>query len=133
MRNMAPIDAGTSCRRTCSGAKKGGSVSPDSERRTLERREGPPECNPAHDHARRQHRLREAASAPLLGLAKCGVCAAGFIMAGRNRFACFGAREKGTCSNHLTIRRDEVEARVLKVLEEKLLNQKLFEEFCDEF
>ena len=67
------------------------------------------------------------------GLSKCGVCGAGFIMAGRNRLACFGAREKGTCSNHLTIRRDEVEARVLKALEEKLLNQELFEEFCDEF
>jgi hypothetical protein len=54
-------------------------------------------------------------------------------MAGRKRLACFGAREKGTCDNRLTIRRDEVEARVLKALEEKLLNQELFEEFCEEF
>ena len=54
-------------------------------------------------------------------------------MAGRNRLACFGARDKGTCDNHLTIRRDELEARVLKALEEKLLNQELFEEFCEEF
>jgi DNA invertase Pin-like site-specific DNA recombinase len=67
------------------------------------------------------------------GLSKCGVCGAGFIMAGRNRLACFGAREKGTCDNRLTIRRDEVEARVVKALEEKLLNQELFEEFCEEF
>lgn len=67
------------------------------------------------------------------GLSKCGICGAGFIMAGRNRLACFGAREKGTCDNRLTIRRDEVEARVLKALEEKLLNQELFEEFCEEF
>lgn len=67
------------------------------------------------------------------GLSKCGICGAGFIMAGRNRLACFGAREKGTCSNRLTIRRDEVEARVLKALQDKLLNQELFEEFCDEF
>jgi len=54
-------------------------------------------------------------------------------MAGRNRLACFGAREKGTCDNHLTIRRDEVEARVLKALEEKLLQRDLFDEFCEEF
>jgi site-specific DNA recombinase len=67
------------------------------------------------------------------GLSKCGVCGAGFIMAGRNRLACFGAREKGTCDNHLTIRRDEVEARVLNALQEKLLRQDLFEEFCEEF
>ena len=67
------------------------------------------------------------------GLSKCGVCGAGFIMAGRNRLACFGARDKGTCDNRMTIRRDEVEARVLKALQDKLLNQELFEEFCDEF
>ena len=48
------------------------------------------------------------------GLTKCGVCGAGFIMAGQNRLACFGSRDKGTCTNHLTIRRDEVEARVLR-------------------
>ncbi|HXW07777.1 MAG TPA: recombinase family protein [Vicinamibacterales bacterium] len=67
------------------------------------------------------------------GLSKCGACGAGFIMAGRNRLACFGAREKGTCSNGLTIRRDDIEARVLNALQDKLLNQQLFEEFCDEF
>ena len=54
-------------------------------------------------------------------------------MADQNRLACFGARDKGTCTNHLTIRRDEVEARVLRALEEKLLRQDLFEEFCEEF
>ena len=54
-------------------------------------------------------------------------------MSGKNRLGCFGARDQGRCDNHLTIRRDEVEARVLKALQEKLLNQELFEEFCDEF
>ena len=39
----------------------------------------------------------------------------------------------GQCDNHLTIRRDEVEARVLTALQDKLLRQDLFEEFCDEF
>ena len=67
------------------------------------------------------------------GLTKCGVCCAGFIMAGRNRLACFGARDQGRCDNLLTIRRDEVEARVLRALQEKLLRQDLFEEFCEEF
>jgi hypothetical protein len=67
------------------------------------------------------------------GLTKCGVCGAGFIMTAKHRLGCFGARDQGRCDNHLTIRRDEVEARVLKALEEKLLNQELFEEFCEEF
>src|SRR5438874_10258868 len=47
------------------------------------------------------------------GLTKCGVCGAGFIMGSRERLSCFGARERASCNNHLTIRRDEVEARVL--------------------
>jgi site-specific DNA recombinase len=67
------------------------------------------------------------------GLTKCGVCGAGFVMGSANRLSCFGARDQGTCSNRLTIRREEVEARVLKALQEKLLRQDLFEEFCDEF
>ena len=67
------------------------------------------------------------------GLTKCGVCGAGFIMSSKNRLACFGARDQGRCDNHLTIRRDEVEARVLRALQDKLLHQDLFEEFCDEF
>jgi site-specific DNA recombinase len=53
-------------------------------------------------------------------------------MAGRNRLACFGARDQGRCDNLLTIR-GEVEARVLNVLQEKLLRRDLFEEFCGEF
>ena len=66
-------------------------------------------------------------------LTKCGVCGAGFIMAGRNRLACFGARDQGRCDNLLTIRRGEVEARVLNALQEKLLRQDFFQEFCEEF
>ena len=54
-------------------------------------------------------------------------------MTGKHRLGCFGARDQGRCDNHLTIRRDEVEARVLKALQQKLLNQELFAEFCDEF
>jgi site-specific DNA recombinase len=54
-------------------------------------------------------------------------------MASANRLSCFGARYKGICDNRLTIRRDDVEARVLEALQEKLLNQELFEEFCEEF
>jgi site-specific DNA recombinase len=70
---------------------------------------------------------------PFSGLTKCGVCGAGFIMGSANRLSCFGARDQGTCSNKLTIRQDEVEARVLTALQEKLLRHGLFEEFCDEF
>jgi site-specific DNA recombinase len=67
------------------------------------------------------------------GLTKCGVCGSGFVLKSRHRLSCFGACDKGTCTNHLTIRRDEIEARVLHALQEKLLRRDLFEEFCQEF
>ncbi len=66
-------------------------------------------------------------------LTRCGECGAGFITLARNRLGCFGASARGTCTNRLTIRRDEVEQRVLRALQEKLLRKDLFEEFCREF
>jgi site-specific DNA recombinase len=59
------------------------------------------------------------------GLTKCGCCGSGCTMASSNRLACAGARNRGTCENHLTIRRDEVEARVLKAVEDRLWNEEL--------
>ena len=44
-----------------------------------------------------------------------------------------GSDRARSSDNHLTIRRDEVEARVLRALQDKLLRQDLFQEFCDEF
>jgi DNA invertase Pin-like site-specific DNA recombinase len=67
------------------------------------------------------------------GLTKCGLCGAGYVLSYGNRLACFGARDHGTCTNRLTIKRNEVEARVLAALKDKLLRQDLFEEFCEEF
>jgi site-specific DNA recombinase len=67
------------------------------------------------------------------GLTKCGICGSGFTMFSKDRLACAGARERGTCANTATIRRDDVERRVLKAMEERLWNQELFEEFCQEF
>jgi site-specific DNA recombinase len=66
------------------------------------------------------------------GLTKCGVCGAGFIMSGKNRLGCFGARDQGGATI-TSPSRDEVEHRVLTALQEKLLNRELFAEFCDEF
>src|SRR5690606_3165859 len=67
------------------------------------------------------------------GMTKCGVCGAGFVVYYRDRLGCFGTRERGTCTNTLTIPRQEVEARVLKALQKKLLRKDFFEEFCREF
>jgi DNA invertase Pin-like site-specific DNA recombinase len=67
------------------------------------------------------------------GLTKCGECGAGFITYSREQLGCFGARGRGTCTNLLTIPRQEVEQRVLRALQDKLMRKEFFEEFCREF
>jgi site-specific DNA recombinase len=67
------------------------------------------------------------------GLTKCGECGAGFIVYSREHLGCFGARDRGTCTNRLTIPRQEVEERVLGALKDKLMRRDFFEEFCREF
>ena len=69
------------------------------------------------------------AEVPLLGLTKCGECGAGFVVYSRDHLGCFGTRDRGTCTNKLTIARQEVEARVLRALQDKLMRKDFFEEF----
>jgi site-specific DNA recombinase len=47
----------------------------------------------------------------LSGLLKCGVCGGGFSKISQSHYGCSTARNKGTCNNLLTVRRDELEAR----------------------
>src|SRR5216684_684712 len=67
------------------------------------------------------------------GLTKCGECGAGFIVYSREHLGCFGARGRGTCTNKLTIPRQEVEERVLGALQDKLMRKDFFDEFCRKF
>jgi site-specific DNA recombinase len=67
------------------------------------------------------------------GLTKCAECGGGYVMYWRERLACFGARSRGTCTNRLTISRQEVEERVLVALRDKLMRRDLFEDFCREY
>jgi site-specific DNA recombinase len=67
------------------------------------------------------------------GLTKCAECGGGYVMYWRDRLACFGARSRGTCTNRLTISRQEVEELVLMALRDKLMRRDLFEDFCREY
>ena len=69
----------------------------------------------------------------LSGLMKCGVCGSSYTKYGKDRFACAALRDRGTCSNRLTVRGDEVEAAILDGLKSRLLQPDLFEEFAREF
>ncbi|MCG4253720.1 recombinase family protein [Acetobacter senegalensis] len=69
----------------------------------------------------------------LTGLIKCGCCGGGFSMISKSHLGCSTARNKGTCDNRLTIRRDVLEKSVLNGLRTQMMDPALFKEFCDEF
>ena len=69
----------------------------------------------------------------LSGLLKCGACGGGYTIVGLDRYGCATQRNMGTCANTATIRRHEIETRVLDGLRHRLLAPDLVKEFMDEF
>ena len=119
-RRAAEIDERIKTMREMIGMVDGRPMDPvtDAVRRHQHRRSGRPVLRPKYLFS---------------GLTKCGECGAGFVVYSRDHLGCFGTRERGTCTNKLTISRQEVEGRVLRALQEKLLRKDCFEEFCREF
>ena len=66
-------------------------------------------------------------------LLTCGCCGSGYIMISASRLGCAAARNSGTCSNRKTIKRVDVETRVLSGLRDHLLHPDLIQEFIAEF
>ena len=64
---------------------------------------------------------------------RCGVCGGGFSKISAAHFGCSTARNKGTCDNLLTIRRDVLETTVLDALRHRLMDPELFAVFVAEF
>jgi site-specific DNA recombinase len=69
----------------------------------------------------------------LSGLLKCGTCGGGFSKISQTHYGCSTARNKGTCNNLLTLRRDELEAKVLDGLRHQLMHPEMVRTFIDEF
>ncbi|WP_254439287.1 zinc ribbon domain-containing protein [Ruegeria arenilitoris] len=60
----------------------------------------------------------------------CGCCGGGVIQVGKQYYGCSTQRNKGTCDNRLTIKRADLEDRVLSGLKEQLLHPNLIAEFA---
>ncbi len=69
----------------------------------------------------------------LSGLLKCGKCGGGYTITAQDRYGCATRRAKGTCSNHTTILRREIEERVLSALKNRLLTPELTKTFIAAF
>jgi len=85
--------------------------------------------NPTAPKTERARRARYLLS----GLLQCGCCGSGYIMISDSRYGCAAARNAGTCKNRKTIRRVDVEARVLTGLKDKLIHPDMIREFIAEF
>ncbi len=68
----------------------------------------------------------------LSGLLTCGGCGAGYTIVAQDRYGCATRRSKGTCDNSRTITRQQIEARVLEGLKDRLLTPELIAVFIDE-
>ena len=71
--------------------------------------------------AKRLNGLRRPAFL-LSGLLTCGCCGGKYGIVVNDRYGCLGHFRKGTCDNGRTIRRDEIERRVLTGLTDKLVS-----------
>ncbi|MBW9076320.1 recombinase family protein [Rhizobium pusense] len=64
----------------------------------------------------------------LSGLVFCGCCGGPYSLRGADRFACSNHISKGACSNSRTIPREELEARVLSGLKDRMMAPEIVEE-----
>jgi site-specific DNA recombinase len=69
----------------------------------------------------------------LSGLLKCGCCGGRFSIMAPDRYGCATRRSKGTCNNNAMVYRQEIEARVLAGLKERLMAPELVREFIRAF
>ena len=67
------------------------------------------------------------------GLIKCAVCGGGFSTISATLYGCSNARNRGTCTNRLTIRRDVLEESVLQGMRDHLMHPDLVKEFMAEY
>ena len=71
--------------------------------------------------AERLNRLRRPAFL-LSGLLTCGCCGGKYGIVVNDRYGCLGHFRKGICDNGRTVRRDDIERRVLAGLTDKLVS-----------
>ena len=67
------------------------------------------------------------------GLLKCGVCGGGYTVIAKDRYGCANRRSKGTCHIGRTVKRQNIEGRILGGLKEYLLVPEMVEVFVEEF
>jgi site-specific DNA recombinase len=67
------------------------------------------------------------------GLMRCALCGGGILHFNKIYIGCANARNKGTCDNNATMRRDDLETAVLDGLQNRLMEPARTKIFCEEY
>jgi DNA invertase Pin-like site-specific DNA recombinase len=91
----------------------------------IERRQRPDAQVPVGRQNRKKHLLS--------GLIRCSCCGSGYTISGKDYYRCAGQKERGTCSNTVSVREGPLEAATLSILQHSLLTEDHARLFAEEF
>ncbi len=97
----------------------------EAARDEIERRKRPATASSTVGSKRAKHLLS--------GLIRCGCCGANYTISGKDYYRCAGRKERGTCGNRVSVRKEPLEAATLAVLQEHLLTENHVRLFIEEF
>ncbi|WP_425288453.1 recombinase family protein [Sphingomonas gellani] len=69
----------------------------------------------------------------LPGLIRCNSCGSNYTISGKDYYRCAGQKERGTCGNTVSVRKEPLETATLAVLQSHLLSENHAKLFVDEF
>jgi hypothetical protein len=97
----------------------------EAARSEIERRKRAPQANSPAGRPRARHLLS--------GLIRCSCCGANYTISGKDYYRCAGQKERGTCRNRMSVRKEPLETATLAILQEHLLTGEHVRLFTDEF
>ncbi len=68
----------------------------------------------------------------LSGLIRCSCCGSGYTISGKDYYRCAGQKERGTCSNTVSVRKGPLETATLSILQHQLLTEDHARLFAEE-
>ena len=92
----------------------------------IERRQRPAASGDALARQNRQRHL-------LSGLIRCGCCGSNYTISGKDYYRCAGHKERGTCVNTVSVRKEPLEPATMAILQHGLLTEKHARLFVEEF
>ncbi|WP_367171509.1 recombinase family protein [uncultured Aureimonas sp.] len=97
----------------------------EAARAEIDRRKRPSTASSSVGSKRAKHLLS--------GLIRCSCCGSNYTISGKDYYRCAGQKERGTCGNRLSVRKEPLETATLAVLQEHLLTEGHARLFAEEF